>query len=110
MSQIHGYHAHVYFDSESIESATTLCVEAGEKFGLSVGRIHQKPVGPHPCWSCQLAFEPPLFGEVVPWLALNRSGLTIFIHLNTGDDYKDHTDHAIWMGEMKNLKLSMFKN
>lgn len=109
MPTIDYYHAHVYFDATSVEAAEKLCHKAGEKFAVTVGRFHHKPVGPHPCWSCQLAFAPELFGQVLPWLALNRGGLTIFTHPNTGDDYKDHAEHAIWMGEIKPLNLSIFR-
>ncbi len=108
MTIISGYHAHVYFDETTFEQASALCDRAGEQFALSVGRKHQKPVGPHPMWSCQLAFEPNLFGEVIPWLALHREGLTVFIHPETGDNLKDHTDHAIWMGSIEPLNLDLF--
>jgi len=110
MSDIFSFHAHVYFDAVSFEQASQLCDEAGRKFQLSLGHKHKKPVGPHPCWSCQLAFESELFGSVVPWLALNRNGLTILIHANTGDDLKDHTEHTIWMGKMEPLNLDIFKS
>ena len=109
MSDSSSFHAHVYFDGSSFEQADQLCDEAGRRFKLSVGRKHKKPVGPHPCWSCQLTFGAENFGSVVPWLALNRNGLTIFIHANTGDDLKDHTEHTIWMGKMEPLNLGMFK-
>ena len=42
-------------------------------------------------------------------LSLNRDGLTLFIHPNTGDAYKDHTDHALWMGQILPLGVQMFK-
>ena len=109
MTVINDYHAHIYFDQVSSDMAVKLCRGAGELFPLSVGHHHRKLVGPHPCWSCQLSFEPELFGEVIPWLALNRNGLTIFTHPSTGDHYKDHTDHAIWMGKIETLNLSMFQ-
>lgn len=74
------YHAHVYFDQSTLSAARELCTRAGEKFGVSVGRFHQKPVGPHPRWSCQLAFEAAKFDELIPWLDDNRNGLTILVH------------------------------
>jgi len=108
-STIRGYHAHVYFDASSIERARALCQEAGRRFEVAVGRVHEKPVGPHPCWSCQLAFAPGLFERVVPWLALNRGDLVVFVHPETGDDLRDHRDHAIWMGQVVALDLSIFE-
>ena len=113
MADIKGFHAHVYFDEATVERANALCQKAGETFAgthpVVVGRMHHRPVGPHPCWSCQLAFANELFGEVIPWLSLHRDGLTVFIHPQTGDDLKDHTDHAIWMGSIELLKLEALK-
>ncbi len=109
MAEISGFHAHVYFDEATVEQARALCEEAAQRFGVTMGRMHERPVGPHPRWSCQLAFPPALFGEVVPWLALERNGLTVFIHPETGDDLGDHRDRAIWMGEMVPLNLKMFR-
>lgn len=106
---INGFHAHVYFDANSVEQAEALCLAAGERFDLRVGRVHRKPVGPHPRWSCQLAFMPALLGDVVAWLALNRDGLTVFVHAETGDDIADHTAHALWMGEMLPLDLDALR-
>jgi len=105
---IRGYHAHVYFDAASLARARALCEEAVRRFGVQMGRVHERPVGPHPDWSCQLAFEADAFAKVVPWLALNRDGLVVFIHPDTGDDLRDHRDHAIWMGEIRPLDLSQF--
>lgn len=106
---IRDYHAHVYFDAHSIEQARELCEEAGRRFGVSVGRMHERPVGPHPCWSCQLSFAPAQFQQVVPWLALNRAGLVVFVHPQTGDELADHRDHAVWMGQVMALDLSVLR-
>lgn len=105
---IESYHAHVYFDVNTVETARALCEAARDRFGVQMGRMHEKPVGPHPMWSCQLAFDPEILGDILPWLALNRGGLTVFTHPNTGDDLGDHRDHAIWMGSMPPLKLDIF--
>jgi aromatic ring-cleaving dioxygenase len=102
------YHAHVYFDAQTLDQAEMLCRQAGEKFNLPVGRVHQKPVGPHPAWSCQIAFEAAQFEEFIAWLEQHRHGLTVLVHGLTGDDLADHTDHAAWLGESQELNLSMF--
>ena len=109
MSLVEGYHAHVYFDAQTIEQARALCESAAAKFGIRMGRVHERPVGPHPDWSCQLAFSHAQFADVMLYLAMNRDGLVIFIHPDTGDDLADHTKHAIWMGGMRELKVEMFK-
>ena len=64
---------------------------------------------PHPCGSYQIAFAPELFGALVPWLALNRDGLTVFIHPETGDDLPDHRDYAIWLGRQEALNLEVLR-
>ena len=107
-SAIQGYHAHVYYDAATLDPARRLCETASRRFGLEMGRMHQQEVGPHPRWSCQLSVPPHRFGEVIPWLALNRGALTVFVHVRTGDDLLDHTQGEIWLGPSVPLKLEMF--
>lgn len=108
ISKIEKYHAHVYFDESSAERARALCEEAGKRFGAIVGRMHHRPIGPHPSWSCQLAFDRNNHTELLTWLAFNRNELTILIHPLSGNDLKDHTDYASWMGEPQALNLDIF--
>ncbi len=108
-NQYEKYHAHVYFDEKTVELASSICQQAGEKFAIVVGRVHQKPVGPHPCWSCQLSFDRNQFTEVIDWLEDHRQDLNILIHGLTGDDLADHTTHASWLGDSVPLKLAMFQ-
>ena len=100
------YHAHVYFDSETLDFASDLCQQAGSLFALEVGRVHQKPVGPHPQWSCQIIFGNKQFDALVRWLDEHRRGLTILVHALTGDDIKDHTEYAYWLGDSVELDLT----
>lgn len=106
MQRIKGYHAHVYFDASTIDQARALCEQAAQLFPLKMGRVHERPVGPHPDWSCQLAFKPALFAELLPWLMLNRQGLVVLVHPITGSDLRDHRDYPIWMGAARPLDLS----
>ncbi|MHA6263102.1 DOPA 4,5-dioxygenase family protein [Arenibacterium sp. CAU 1754] len=108
-TDITGFHAHVYYDAKTIDTARAVCQAAKAQLPVQMGRMHEKPVGPHPMWSCQLAFGPDDFAKVVMWLARNRQGLTVFTHPETGDELADHRDHAIWMGSMQQLDLSMFE-
>jgi DOPA 4,5-dioxygenase len=104
---IHGWHAHVYFDAQTLPQARELCKAVAALFpAVKMGRLHQSPVGPHPDWSCQLAFRAELFQVVLPWLALNRNGLTVFVHPVTGADLIDHRDRALWLGSVRPLDLS----
>ena len=109
MTTIRDYHAHVYFAQESIERATALCEQVRDECGVKMGRVHSKPVGPHPVWSCQLLIPTSAIGDTLGWLALNRNGLTIFVHPNTGHALADHTQHAIWLGQILPLNICIFK-
>jgi DOPA 4,5-dioxygenase len=109
VAEITAYHAHVYFDATTVEKARRICTECSQTFGLTMGRVHEKPVGPHPDWSCQLAVGPEKIGDVIGWLALNRDGLNVLIHPETGDALADHTRHAIWMGAIRPLDTSIFQ-
>lgn len=100
------FHAHVYFDADSVGQARALCERARDELGVQMGRVHERPVGPHPDWSCQLTLQPDQVGDALCWLSFHRDGLVIFAHPNTGDALKDHTDHAIWMGAMRPLNLA----
>ncbi|MEM7523189.1 MAG: DOPA 4,5-dioxygenase family protein [Pseudomonadota bacterium] len=109
MTSIKSYHAHVYFDADTIEQARRICQTAAEKFDLVMGRVHERPVGPHPMWSCQLGCSPLVFADLLPWLALNREGLIVFAHPETGDALADHRDHAIWLGGYLELDLEILR-
>jgi DOPA 4,5-dioxygenase len=100
------YHAHVYFDAETIEFARHLCTKASENFAVQMGRVHIKPVGPHTMWSCQLLFNHKDFDALIPWLDDNRDDLSVFVHPLTGDDLFDHTELATWLGEEVELDLT----
>ena len=103
-----GYHAHVYFDAATRDQAWALRNLIEENFDIEMGRFHEKPVGPHPRFSYQVAFTPAQFGQIVPWLARHRGGLTVFVHGLSGEDWRDHTDLVIWLGPSVPLNLTMF--
>jgi DOPA 4,5-dioxygenase len=104
------YHAHVYFGPATAAQARQLCEQAGRELMVVVGRVHERLVGPHTHWSCQLAFDAAEFDQVIEWLEAHRNGLDIFVHGVTGDDFADHTAHAMWLGEESPLDLRMFRH
>lgn len=106
---VRGYHAHVYYDEPTRELAQTLREAVASGFEVQVGHWHDAPVGPHPRASYQIAFPAAQFGALVPYLAFNRAGLTVFVHPVTGDDLADHVRHALWMGELLPLDLAALR-
>jgi len=108
---ITAYHAHVYYDPAKTRGrAERLRQRIGEKFPhAKLGRWHDELVGPHPQAMYQIAFAPDMLAEFVPWLMLNRDGLTVLLHPETGDNYTDHSAHAAWFGSVLPLRLDVFK-
>ena len=107
--EISGFHAHIYFDTASRDVAARVREELGARFDVRLGRWHDQPIGPHPKSMYQVAFLPNQFEKVVPWLMLNHEGLDVLIHPETGDDVKDHTDHALWLGEKLELNIDILR-
>ncbi|HIF11264.1 MAG TPA: 4,5-dioxygenase [Sneathiellales bacterium] len=108
-TSITGYHAHVYYEENSKDRAENLRTAIENKFTVTMGRRHDKPVGPHPRWMYQVAFGTEIFAEFIPWLALNRDNLVVLVHPLTGDDVADHRDFAMWLGEKLDLNLDVLK-
>ena len=107
VSAIDSWHAHVYFDGASRDAAWALRerIETELAGHIQMGRFHEKPVGPHPMWSYQLAFGAAQFADVAAWLTLNHGALDVFMHPNTGDALRDHRDCALWLGRSHVLDL-----
>ncbi len=105
---IESWHAHIYFDAASKAAAWALREAAAQRFAgkAEIGRFHERPVGPHPAWSNQIAFKPDQFSDILHWLTLNHGDLDVFIHPNTGDQLADHRDRALWLGKSYDLILS----
>ena len=105
------YHAHVYYDpTTSRARAERLRERVGAEFPQAkLGRWHDEPVGPHPQSMYQIAFPSGMLARFVPWLMLNRDGLTVLLHPETGDNYADHSAHAAWFGAVLPLRLEVFQ-
>ena len=106
---IRGWHAHVYYDPASRKRAEIVREGIAAGFAVRLGRWHDQPVGPHPQAMYQVAFGVDDFAALVPWLALNRDGLDVLVHPETGDDVIDHTDHAIWLGARLPLDIDSLR-
>jgi aromatic ring-cleaving dioxygenase len=108
-ARIEGYHAHVYYDAATRGAAERLRQAIGERFAVRLGRWHDVPVGPHPTSMYQVAFAVEELPRLLPWLMLNRGGLSILLHPLTGDDYEDHAHFALWLGVPQPLRLEVLR-
>jgi DOPA 4,5-dioxygenase len=106
---ITGWHAHVYYDPATTRGTAAALRDAiATRFPAAVlGRWHEVPVGPHPSAMYQVAFGPELLPGLLPFLALNRAGLAILVHPETGRHRADHGEHALWMGAVLPLRLEV---
>ncbi|PZO36639.1 MAG: 4,5-dioxygenase [Pseudanabaena frigida] len=102
---ITSYHAHIYYHPENLAAAEQVRQGLGDRFEVQLGRWHDQLVGPHTQSMYQVAFAVDQFDRLVPWLLLNRQGLAVLVHPNTGNAIADHTDHALWLGEKLEVNL-----
>jgi aromatic ring-cleaving dioxygenase len=90
-------------------TAPSGCARVAAEFPRAkLGRWHDELVGPHTRSMYQIAFPADLLNSFLPWLMLNRDGLSILLHPETGDDYRDHSAHAAWLGAAVPLRLDVF--
>jgi DOPA 4,5-dioxygenase len=106
---ITGFHAHVYFDPPTRTTALVVRDGLAERFDVELGRIHDRPMGPHPKSMYQVKFAPGEFSALVQWLMLNHAGLDVLIHPETGDAVADHTEQALWLGEKLALNIEILR-
>jgi len=109
MSEIRGYHAHVYYDPATKPKAAALREQIIAKFKVEPGGFSDEPRGPHPISQLNVIFETPEFQHIVPWLMLNREGLDVLVHPLTDSSYDDHSKNALWLGTPVPMKLEVLR-
>ena len=98
------YHAHVYFDDSTASKAAALHEQFKRMLAdgtlpnlVLVGRMFDKPVGPHPKPQFEIHFLASALPDVEA--LLHGSGLTCLLHPLTDHDLADHTTLATWLGD-----------
>jgi aromatic ring-cleaving dioxygenase len=109
MSENRGYHAHIYYDSNTKPKAAQLREVLLRKFKVEPGGFSDEPRGPHPISQFNVIFETSEFQDIVPWLMLNRDGLDVLVHPLTESSYDDHSKNAMWLGSPVSLKLDILR-
>ena len=109
MTELKGYHAHVYYDAVTRPIAERLRDTIIRKFAVEPGAFSDEPRGPHPISQFNVIFEAPEFQNIVPWLMLNREGLNVLVHPLTESSYDDHSKNALWLGTPVPMKLEVLR-
>ena len=107
--KIDGYHAHIYYDTATRPRAQRLRDTIASTLGVEVRELSDEPRGPHPVPQFRFTFTTAQFGNVVPWLMLNREGLDVLVHPLTDNSYDDHSRYAVWLGSPVALKLNTMR-
>jgi DOPA 4,5-dioxygenase len=102
------YHAHIYWKNETQRDEAISLRPALQKLGCKIGSIHDELIGPHPCASYQANYDSSI-AELVEQL-LASSSLDILLHEDTGDDMRDHTLGARWIGNQLALDLEWLRS
>ncbi|KAI5776299.1 DOPA-like domain-containing protein [Geopyxis carbonaria] len=75
---------------------------------LRIYKLWDRPIGPHTLAMFEVnVFTPLQFGAFVSWLVVNRGPLSALVHPNTGDDVRDHSQRATWLGREVPVDLSL---
>jgi DOPA 4,5-dioxygenase len=105
------YDAHVYYRLNERARAERVRAEAVREFrgdSVQVGELRDEKLGPHPEPMFELNFPRRYLGQVLDWLLSHRESLTVLVHPVTGDDVRDHSKGAIWLGAPLPLDASRF--
>ncbi|GAB7324649.1 hypothetical protein MBLNU13_g08528t1 [Cladosporium sp. NU13] len=109
-----GFDVHIYFQQTST-TQTQYAKELHERIRrefpeLRIYPVFERPIGPHPIGMFEVnVFSPEQFGAFVSWLVVWRGPLSALIHPNTGDDVRDHSQRATWMGQPFPLDIGMLR-
>eukprot|EP01135_Chromosphaera_perkinsii_P003795 Nk52_evm41s255 gene=Nk52_evmTU41s255 len=77
--------------------------------GIVLGNVNKGKRGPHTKASMEIIIPKELVGAVVTALQLLRGEeISVLLHPLSGDDLKDHTTYAMWMGTPVELNLTIF--
>ena len=109
MTEIRGYHAHVYYSAATRLIAEALRDTIIARFAVQPGAFSDDPIGPHPISQFNIIFQTAEFQNIVPWLMLNREGLEVLIHPLTESSYDDHSKNALWMGTPVPMRLDVLR-
>lgn len=113
-----GFDIHIYYNpfvETETKFARALYERVRREFPeLRIYKFWDRPVGPHVLAMFEVnLFTPAQFGAFIPWLTIHRGPLSALIHPNTvddGEELRNHTQRATWMGEKLPLRTGVLYN
>lgn len=97
------YHAHIYWQNEDQRFEALHLRQPLRELDCQLGSIHEEPIGPHPHAMYQVNYNSDNAKEVET--LLYKAKLHILLHEDTGDDVRDHTEGARWIGRPLDLNI-----
>ncbi len=92
------WHLHIYFPSAEIDKAHWLRARMAEKFRVAIYPVEDGAGGPHPLPNLEVQVSRDELPRILPWLVLNRQGLSVHVHPRSENLTGDHLDWALWLG------------
>jgi DOPA 4,5-dioxygenase len=102
------YHAHIYWQNEAQRFEALYLRQPLQELGCQLGNLHDEPIGPHPHAMYQVNYNSSNAPQVED--LLYKAKLHILLHEDTGDDLRDHTIGARWIGRPLTLDLKWLEN
>ena len=101
------YHAHVYWHDPAQRECALALRPALADLGGGLGRVMDQPIGPHPRPMYQVNYSTVQQAAIED--LLRSSGLDVLLHDDTGDDVRDHTQGARWLGTPLQLDIEWLR-
>ena len=102
------YHAHIYWRNEQERKSAVNLRNQLETIGCEMGRIWDKPVGPHTEAMYQAVYHADIKEEVEQLIAINLQS-PVLLHESINDDLRDHTEGVRWLNSELDLNLEIFE-
>jgi aromatic ring-cleaving dioxygenase len=105
------FHFHVYYEPNQRAEAESFRKEVCRVGGAQwmVSSLSDGPRGPHVKAMFGIHVPSDSLVKAMSFIMKNHGSLPVLFHPETGDDVRDHSDHAFWLGEKQPLDFSVFK-
>jgi len=102
------YHAHIYWKDLQQREIAMLTRTYLHDRGCELGRIWDRPIGPHPLPMFQVIYDSVIKDCIESYLS--GIDLTILLHEDIGEDHvRDHTEGARWINGPLELDLEFLR-